>query len=394
MDAQEIQRVKDALEIGYDAACEVAQRFHEEMRGYREAEHKQVDADATEVNNCITLVGMWLTERAVSPAESVPISEHPDVVALRRQDHEQACRVTHSLMAERDELRQRAGAAHAEGRRSALEELAELKREKERRDRIVQRAVARLNAVEVEEPSVIGAGFADPALPIEELYPQWLKEKERADRAEAALNEWLDKTQWVQAAVQSNKFSVMYLGHHRADVIRQEFDKLAARQAPDLSGALALWEIVKHEGNFQSMAFPTDAAINAYAKALLSSIAQPLQQEGGKEAMYWNGVPCSHEDLITQLNTYSKCMPTAGRAQWAMREAARLLAKDAPQLSDNLQQASTAQVEPDGNGDYLVEACGDDYANRYHKVRADIGRDAYQRIWNAAIKAYIDNQRT
>jgi hypothetical protein len=54
----------------------------------------------------------------------------------------------------------------------------------------------------------------------------------------------------------------------------------AARQSPDISDAdaLALWEVVKHEGNFQSMAFPTDAAIKAYARAILS----PAQQEPAK----------------------------------------------------------------------------------------------------------------
>src|SRR5690242_5393214 len=75
------------------------------------------------------------------------------------------------------------------------------------------------------------------------------KEKERADRLDNALKEWLDKTQWVQDAVQSNKFSVMYLGHHRADVIRQEFDNLAARQAPDLS-KLQRYDISSQGGLF------------------------------------------------------------------------------------------------------------------------------------------------
>jgi len=56
MNAQELQKLKDALEIGRDAAHEVAQRFHEEMKGYREAEHKQVDKDVADINEAIAMI--------------------------------------------------------------------------------------------------------------------------------------------------------------------------------------------------------------------------------------------------------------------------------------------------------------------------------------------------
>ena len=60
-----------------------------------------------------------------------------------------------------------------------------------------------------------------------------------------ALNEWLDKTEWVQK--QLNTFPVSSLGMHRADVMRLEIDRLrkllAAPQPPKLSDEriLELW---------------------------------------------------------------------------------------------------------------------------------------------------------
>jgi len=61
--AADTEKLKDALEIGRDAAYEVAQRFHEEMKGYREAEHKQVDADVATIEAAISLL---------SPAQQEP----------------------------------------------------------------------------------------------------------------------------------------------------------------------------------------------------------------------------------------------------------------------------------------------------------------------------------
>jgi hypothetical protein len=240
-----------------------------------------------------------IAERAVSPAESVDTPEGNWPKDFRE-----------IIKAAED-------AAHAEGRRSAMEELPELKREKERRDRIVQRAVARLNAAEVEEPSVIGAGFADPALPIEELYPQWLKEKERADKAEA------------DAALWAKRYS---------DALNA-----AAQQVPNLS-KLERLNIDADGDDIQEIPYPDGDFVRfADVQALL---AQPLQQEGGKDerAMFETEIVkhfAFDPGLFKQFdgNTYFSDPLTFAHIGW---KAARALAHP----SDKLQQASTAQVEP------------------------------------------------
>jgi len=149
------------------------------------------------------------------------------------------------------------------------------------------------------------------------------KEKERADRLDSALKEWLDKTQWVQDAVQSNKFSVMYLGHHRADVIRQEFDRLAALQAPDLS------KLERYDVTYSGMDDSPDGAWVKLAD-VKSLLAQPLKQDGGKD------------DLVRQA-VLSQAAYHVKHGYKSASLAAKL--ESLPQPSDNLQQASTAQAE-------------------------------------------------
>lgn len=68
MNTEEIIKVLDALETGRDAAHEVAQRFHEEMKGYREAEHKQVDEDVSVIEEAINIVK---AERTTSPVSQM-----------------------------------------------------------------------------------------------------------------------------------------------------------------------------------------------------------------------------------------------------------------------------------------------------------------------------------
>lgn len=46
-----------------------------------------------------------------------------------------------------------------------------------------------------------------------------------------ALQEWFDKTEWVQK--QNGSFSFNTLGKHRADVMREEIERLRAIKAPD-----------------------------------------------------------------------------------------------------------------------------------------------------------------
>lgn len=279
-----------------------------------------------------------VAERAVSPAESVlPPLPKPsgDWEGVDGWDE--------------DAMRDYALAAHAEGRRSAMEELVELKREKERRDRIVQRAIARLNAAEVEEPSVIGAGFADPALPIEELHPQWLKEKERADRAEAAI-----------AAAREESYAAGRRNGARDERISskaeaEEAAALAARQAPDADDLVRYTPAIDQaHGIAYALKSPKGSfVLFADVQALL---AQPLQQEGGKDELQalltriddafeayerfggiceFEGQPMIYADTLTEIITL--------RGEYHVATLA------APPASDNLQQASTAQVEPAPN---------------------------------------------
>ncbi len=83
MNTQDLQKLKDALEIGRDAAHEVAQRFHEEMKGYREAEHKQVDKDVADIEEAIALA-----ERTSSAGSAVVMSDE------KRQQLEEAIKKT------------------------------------------------------------------------------------------------------------------------------------------------------------------------------------------------------------------------------------------------------------------------------------------------------------
>lgn len=225
---------------------------------------------------------------AVSPAESVPISEHPEVVELRRHDHEVATRITHALMAERDEARAKVAAAHAEGRRSAMEE----------------------------------------------LHPQWLKEKERADRAEADAKAWREESFMWQRRSESHNTTISML---RA--------RLAAQQAPaDPCGGC---------GN----ADPDKRCIGC-GHPFAASTAQPLQQEGGKETLA-NGWPNDFHEVVKGAEDSAYQLGRAAGieeaakvcdsmhlyASFARREFAAAIRAIA-QPSDNLQQASTAQAEP------------------------------------------------
>src|ERR1043165_8001844 len=221
MDAQELQRLKEALEMLKRGASADMKVFPVTSYDTLKA---HIDA---------------LAERAVSPAESVQSIDTPEFrVLLSAMSWESRTAPTDAfeaalarVFAHIDASR---AATHAEGRRSAMEELA--------------------------------------------------KEKGRADRAEAALKERLDKTQWVQDAVQSNKFSVMYLGHHRADVIRQEFDKFAARQAPDLKQIMVIVEKEFDWTDFMPGHKKAIATIKSRLRTLLSSTAQPLQTDAKKAA--------------------------------------------------------------------------------------------------------------
>jgi hypothetical protein len=310
LNQQNIIRIKEALEIGYDAAGVIAQRFHEEKRGYREAEHKQVDADAAEIQACITLMERMIAERAVSPAESVQSIDTPEFRKVIDAHHDEAFSYNaeyrdaklfpewKDLVVHIDASR---AAAHAEGRRSAMEELA--------------------------------------------------KEKDRADRAEAANKD-----------LNANQDAWMRRTHEAED---RANDQLAARDCM----RWALEQIAVGDAKF-----PLQRATDALVQAGLwsaTAVAQPLRQEGGKDlqgeimrltaqlaiaehrAKDWRFAAADwlEEKANEQEKTNAKYPEhVAAYPSWESRIVwMRLMAMDlrssSAQPSDNLQQASTAQVE-------------------------------------------------
>ena len=84
-------------------------------------------------------------------------------------------------------------------------------------------------------------------------------ELRRLHQQELALIEWLDKTEWVQAAAQACE-----LGQHRADVIRQRLD-LVTGQRDELLAAARGW--------FKPHVC-ADTATSADMKAMRAAIAE------------------------------------------------------------------------------------------------------------------------
>lgn len=123
------------------------------------------------------------------------------------------------------------------------------------------------------------------------------------------------------------------------DAARRELSKanaaLAARQAPDLS-KLVRWDIDVNDLGIERHNVALDGRF-VYFSDVQALLVQPLQQEGGK-------------DLISVLREYMlREMPSGtviNDPTWWAPRIARAIAAAAPQPSDNLQQASTAQVEP------------------------------------------------
>lgn len=62
--------VLPALQIGLAAASEVAERYHQEMRGYRPHIHAQLDDDTRQVR---LMVEAMMPQKPASPIEGVPV---------------------------------------------------------------------------------------------------------------------------------------------------------------------------------------------------------------------------------------------------------------------------------------------------------------------------------
>lgn len=229
-----------------------------------------------------------IAERAVSPAESVQSIDTPEFrVLLSAMSWESRTAPTDAFEAALTRvfahIAAKIAAAHAEGRRSALEE----------------------------------------------LHPQWLKEKERADRAEAAiaaareegardkdgnhvddLRGWLDEAK-EQYEAQNVAFQACSLK------LQQTEAALAARQAPDPT---SLQRYDQHE-EFLTRDDNGDYVKFADVQALL---AQPSQQEGGKEVLA-NGWPKDFHEVVKGAEDDAYQL---GRAD-GIEEAAQVCARDA-----------------------------------------------------------------
>lgn len=72
-------------------------------------------------------------------------------------------------------------------------------------------------------------------------------ELRRLHQVDLAHQEWLDKTEWVQAAAQAREF-----GQHRADVIKQRFDRMTAQR----DELLALLRIVRGKHGCGALTLP------------------------------------------------------------------------------------------------------------------------------------------
>lgn len=53
-------------------------------------------------------------------------------------------------------------------------------------------------------------------------------EHEHLLQAKASHDQWLEKTDWVQEAIDTEELPAKYLSHHRADVMRMEIERLRA----------------------------------------------------------------------------------------------------------------------------------------------------------------------
>lgn len=95
-------------------------------------------------------------------------------------------------------------------------------------------------------------------------------ELERLHRHELALNEWLRKTEWVQATAQAGE-----LGQHRADAIKQRFGGLHSLNQELLEALCnALPYVEDVLANKEQLACFKPGVVQAHAKAIRAAIAK------------------------------------------------------------------------------------------------------------------------
>jgi hypothetical protein len=306
MDAQELQRLKELAQAATPLDTDLYGDRYMQGAWSRADLTKEQDSFYSAVTPTAVLELIEVAERAVSPAESVAGQDFDKLLNDYRHasiesyecggdfgSYERKAGAENSLIANIDASRT---AAHAEGRRSALEE----------------------------------------------LHPQWLKEKERADKAEAELQEWYKL---------KNPVSL------HANLLRGIPARLTTGQLLHIAG----------------------------------DEAQPLQQEGGKEAPSQEWLS-KLEYIFRRIDHFRLRMSyndsyfgePAGLLKGCVAEIAHMFdgyhRGATPHPSDNLQQASTAQAEP--WADFEVEPTGD-----AHYDAGNFLLNAAQEFWNACRQA-------
>lgn len=419
MDAQELQRLKEAVQRVREYLD-----AREKRPEYSEAFIHWLNDNNLDAADLRVLVDA-LAERAVSPAESVQTLDGPEFNELLNWLFE-----THGTPWAFSEHRKRfivhinakLAFAHAEGRRSAMEELqpkiaaayheghsegAQWQLEAARtnipslakddpfapdddsnkdvkeayqqgRAFVMKELEAKLEAAARdkdgnhvddlrvwldearEDNEVLSVTFHACSLKLKQAEEELAKEKERADRAEADLAQWKSEyDEWMARALEAES-------------------RLAARQAPDL-GKLTEW---------LTREMPAGTVIGDpvwwASRIVRALLAQPLQQEGGKEVlanswpkdfhevvkgaedaahrqgraaaveeaiMACESIAQDHRDQYKGRGKYAadnprRADPHADGCFDGASECADAIRAISSQPSDNLQQASTAQAEP------------------------------------------------
>jgi hypothetical protein len=331
MDAQELQRLKDLAQAALPEPGEMVW-----FQTYQFSSLDKADAEfICTVSPAAVLELIALAERAVSPAESVQKIEDDkgfaDVLnayndARKDRSRTNVSREFDALVAYIDASR---AAAHAEG----------IKQERKEADECCRHQAQQIIELRqrAEEAHAEGRRSA-----MEELHPQWLKEKERADKAEAELQEWYKL---------KNPVSL------HANLLRGIPARLTTGQLLHIAG----------------------------------DEAQPLQQEGGKEAPSQEWLS-KLEYIFRRIDHFRLRMSyndsyfgePAGLLKGCVAEIAHMFdgyhRGATPHPSDNLQQASTAQAEP--WADFEVEPTGD-----AHYDAGNFLLNAAQEFWNACRQA-------
>jgi tetratricopeptide (TPR) repeat protein len=146
-----------------------------------------------------------------------------------------------------------------------------------------------------------------------------------------ALNEWLDKTEWVQEKINSGHLGARYLGMHRADVLRDlAYQNTVTGKAPaQPAQEPEYWNVIDPAGNI--VASETDA-IRGWAR-IAGSYKPTVEGLLGFHDQGWRVLP-------------KVAPPAAQPAQEPVREALKL-ALEALESGEKMQYGRVGWIEYD-----------------------------------------------